>query len=138
MGSLGAQAPELPGSPRVWHSRTHSQTPTQVETVAPIVPEMPPAMATGDRDCATWTFRRPDNTDPLPSFTNPGTRLSMGESMIVQEPAGSGTMDTGWAVVKYTVTGIEDGDPAVLDAYRSDDQFANATPYYDDPVGWLP
>lgn len=115
---------DIPESaPKAAHS-VELPTPTPSPTPSP-KPEPSPTATTPSEPSAD-----PNNPDPLPDFTTPGTRLSFGESMIVQEPAGFGTMETGWAVVKYTVTAIEDGDPAVLDAYRKDDKFANATPYY--------
>lgn len=72
----------------------------------------------------------PGNPDPLPELTPAGSTVGIGESIIVRE-----NDSDGWAILKITVTSIEEGDASFL---ASPSEADSGLPVRAAPLLWRP
>ena len=67
----------------------------------------------------------PGNPDPLPELTPAGSTVGIGESIIVRE-----NDSDGWAILKITVTGIEEGDASFLASVEGAEEYQDGGRVY--------
>lgn len=91
-----------------------------------------PANAPGSTPESSFVPPSPVNPSPLPKITAPGSALKFGRPAIVRRyvAADDLAMERGSVYLRYVVTRIEEGDPAVLDRLSDKSGFEGASVYY--------
>lgn len=99
-------------TPATAESEPTDAEPTATATKPPNPSEAP--AAEGQEPGEEEPQEDPANPDPLPELTGPGAQVTLGETITVRQNVGILDEEEAWAVVRYTVTGIEPGDDSLI------------------------